>query len=170
MEVYRINKEPYHTDPLSTIGSYQHGGRWNPKGVGILYTSRTPELALLETLVHLPPVTLSELPQLWLSTLHLPDLPNAESTQQAGKSTKGNSTIFWITPNKLPAYWKSGTLAETQTILTEWLIEPFCLAVAVPSVIMPESYNLLLHPQHPAFAEIEVISQRPIPLDTRLIK
>jgi len=153
MEVYRINKEPYHTDPLSVIGSYRYGGRWNPKGIGVLYTSRTPELALLETLVHLPPITLSELPQLWLSTLRLPDSPD---------------TVFWLDRTKLPSYWKVGTLAETQTLLTEWLTEPFCLAVAVPSVIVDVSYNLLLHPGHPAFAQVKVVSQSPLPLDSRL--
>ncbi|GAB3942300.1 RES family NAD+ phosphorylase [Spirosoma harenae] len=155
MDVYRINKEPYHQEPLSVVGSHRHGGRWNPKGTGILYTSRTPELALLETLVHLPPLTLTELPQLWLSTLRLP--VEADS-------------IFWLDPTKLPAYWKSGTLGETQTILTEWLQAPFCLAVAVPSVILEMSYNLLLHPQHASYAEVEVVGQSLIPLDSRLRK
>jgi RES domain-containing protein len=153
MDVYRINKEPYHTEPLSVVGSRRHGGRWNPKGIGILYTSRTPELALLETLVHLPALTLSELPQLWLSTLRLPDAPDA---------------IFWTDPVRLPPYWRSGTLAETQSILTDWLIDPFCLTAAVPSVIIDLSYNLLLHPAHPSFAQIELVSQIPIPLDSRL--
>ncbi len=153
MDVYRINKEPYHTEPLSVVGSNRHGGRWNPKGIGILYTSRTPELALLETLVHLPALTLSELPQLWLSTLRLPDATDA---------------IFWTDPARLPAYWRSGTLAETQSILTDWLVDPFCLAVAVPSVIIDLSYNLLLHPDHHFFAQIELISQVVIPLDSRL--
>ncbi|GAB3552517.1 RES family NAD+ phosphorylase [Spirosoma fluminis] len=156
MEVYRINKEPYHTDPLSVIGSYRHGGRWNPKGIGILYTSRTPELALLETLVHLPPLTLPELPRLWLSTIRLPvDLDKA---------------IFWLNPNRLPPYWRAGTLAETQTILTDWLLDPFSLAIAIPSAIIDTSYNLLLHPQHPAFAQVEVVAQRPLPLDGRLLR
>ncbi|WP_223833847.1 RES family NAD+ phosphorylase [Spirosoma profusum] len=130
MDVYRINKEPCHTEPLSVAGSYRQGGRWNPKGVEILYTSRTPELALLGTLIHLPPVSLCELPQLWLTTLRLPDLPD---------------TVFWLKSTLLPTYWKTGTLAETQTILTEWLNDPFSLAIAVPSVIMEVSYNLLLH-------------------------
>lgn len=155
MEVYRINKEPYHQEPLSVVGSYRHGGRWNPKGVGILYTSRTPELALLETLVHLPPLTLGELPQLWLSTLRLPD---------------ETDSIFWLDAAKLPVYWKEGTLGETQTLLAEWLQAPFCLALAVPSVILEMSYNILLHPQHASFAEVEVIRQSPIPLDSRLHK
>ncbi len=158
MDVYRINKEPgherpYHVDPLSTVGSHRYDGRWNPKGIGVLYTSRTPELSLLETLVHLPPLALSELPRLWLSTIRLPDSPE---------------TVFWLDPTRLPAYWNSGTLAETQMILTEWLIEPFSLAIAVPSVIVEESYNLLLHPLHPAFSQVGVVRQRPIPLDNRL--
>lgn len=153
MDVYRINKEPYHTDSLSVLGSERYGGRWNPKGQGVLYTSRTPELALLETLVHLPPVGLTDLPQLWLSTIRLPELTNA---------------IFWLDRTRLPVYWQTGTLAETQSILAEWMVEPFSLAIGVPSAILDVSYNLLLHPSHPAFAQIAVISQQPIPLDRRL--
>lgn len=153
MDVYRINQEPYHTNPLSVIGSHKHGGRWNPKGLGILYTSRTPELALLETLVHLPPITLAELPRLWLSTLRLPNEADP---------------IFWLNPSQMLAYWKSGTLAETQGMLAEWLAAPFCLAVAVPSAVMELSYNLLLHPKHPAFAQVTVLNQAPLQLDSRL--
>ena len=153
MDVYRISKEPYQTEPLSVIGSQRHGGRWNPKGLGVLYTSRTPELALLETLVHLPPLTLSELPPLRLTTLRLPT---------------GVDTVFWIDPARLPAYWNSGTLAETQTILSDWLNEPFSLAIAVPSVIIEVAYNVLLHPQHPAYEQIEIVSQTLLPLDGRL--
>lgn len=153
MQVFRINKEPYHVDPLSTVGSHRYGGRWNPKGIGVLYTSQTPELSLLETLVHLPPLTLREIPKLWLSTLELPKIPES---------------IFWINPSQLPTYWNTGPLSDTQTILTEWLVSPFSLAIAVPSVIMPESYNLLLHPQHAAYSEVKVIRQRSLPLDARL--
>jgi RES domain-containing protein len=155
MKVYRINKEPYRTEPLSVAGSFRHGGRWNPKGVGILYSSRTPELSLLETLVHLPPLTLAEVPPLWLSTLQLPEAPE---------------TVFWLDPSRLPDYWKTGTLAETQTILTEWLMDPFCLALAVPSAILDLSYILLLHPAHPDYRRVEVVDQRELVLDARLVR
>ena len=153
MHVYRINKEPYQADPSSVIGSERHGGRWNPKGAGILYTSQSPALALLETLVHLPPVGLAELPCLRLSTLGNPE---------------GAETVFWIAPDRLPPYWQSGTLNLTQDILADWLNEPFCLALAVPSAIIDVSYNVLLHPQHPAYAEVVVVGQRPLPLGSRL--
>ena len=155
MNIYRINKAPYHTDPLSVIGSQRYGGRWNPRGTGILYTARSPELALLETIVHLPPLTLPELPQLWLSTLRLPDEPNL---------------VFWLEPDRLPPYWQTGTLAETGLIMSDWLQNPFALAVAVPSAILDEAYNILLHPAHPAFSRVEVLAQRPIPLDRRLVR
>jgi len=112
-------------------------------------------LALLETIVHLPPVTLPELPRLWLTTLRLPDTPG---------------TVFWLDANRLPTYWQSGTLTETQTILGEWLTNPFSLAIAVPSAILSLSYNLLLHPDHPAFERIERVSQTSLPLDSRLVK
>lgn len=156
MDIYRINKSPYHTDPLSVTGSRLHGGRWNPKGTGILYTSTTPELALLETLVHLPPILMSELPQLWVSTIRFPD--------------DLKTPVFWIPPHRLPAYWQTGSLAETQIILTEWLQDPFALGIAVPSAILDMSYNLLLHPQHPDFARLAVMDRRALPLDGRLVK
>jgi RES domain-containing protein len=155
MDVYRINKEPYHTQPLSVAGSYRYGGRWDPKGRGILYTSRSPELALLETLVHLPPVGLSALPQLWLTTLRLPDSPR---------------TVFWLDPALLPVWWRTGVLSETQLILQDWLLDPFSLAVAVPSVILDISFNILLHPDHPDYGQITIVNQRPVPLDSRLIR
>ncbi|WP_227699234.1 RES domain-containing protein [Spirosoma radiotolerans] len=41
-------------------------GRWNPPGVGILYTSASPELALLEQIVHLRSLPYSDLPRLVL--------------------------------------------------------------------------------------------------------
>ena len=72
MNVYRILKEPYWDDPLSVIGAEITGGRWNPPGQGILYTATSPELALLETLVHFPKVVYKQLPRLRVFTLEIP--------------------------------------------------------------------------------------------------
>lgn len=155
MNVYRINKEPYHTNPLSVIGSERFGGRWNPIGLGILYTSCSPELSLLETIVHLPSVLFSDIPNLWLSTLRLPVTLE---------------DLFWMKVPDLPGYWKTGTLTETRSILNDWLFDPFCLGVAVPSAIIEQSYNILLHPAHPDFEAVEIIGQVKIPLDSRLVK
>lgn len=58
MLVYRLIKERFLASPLSVEGSRRWGGRWNPPGSGVLYTSASPELTLLEQLVHLPTMPL----------------------------------------------------------------------------------------------------------------
>ena len=46
MKVYRISKCEYIED-LEGTGAARYPGRWNSKGVYILYTAATPSLALL---------------------------------------------------------------------------------------------------------------------------
>ncbi len=82
--VYRLIKERFLDTPLSAEGARRYGGRWNPPGVGILYTSASPELALLEQLVHLPELPYGDLPRLFLLTLTLPDPPEQLSQLPAG--------------------------------------------------------------------------------------
>ena len=154
MNVYRLVKEKWATEPLSVKGSMTNGGgRWNPPNIGLLYTAQTPELALLEVMVHLPMMAYAALPKFHLFTLAIPD-------------DKG--LVFYTEPSRLPAHWRTGTPDETQTIFSDWLSEPFSLALAVPSVIMDLSYNLLLHPAHPVFEQIEIIDQTVLPVHQRL--
>lgn len=47
MRVYRIAKTKYIRD-LSGTGARIYGGRWNKKGLGILYTSENRALATVE--------------------------------------------------------------------------------------------------------------------------
>lgn len=64
--VYRVVRQKYATHPLDTMGTWLNGGRWNPVGVGILYTAEHPALALVEILVHMPQVPYADLPSYWL--------------------------------------------------------------------------------------------------------
>ena len=154
MNVYRIVKERWAAEPLSVKGSMTNGGgRWNPPQVGLLYTAQTPELALLEVMVHLPTVAYAALPKFHLFTLKIPD-------------DKG--LVFYTEHIRLPSFWRTGTSDETQPIFADWLTDPFSLALAVPSMIMDLSYNVLLHPAHPAFEQIEVVNQTILPVDQRL--
>ncbi len=52
--VYRSSTPKYatETDLLTGEGSRIMGGRWNPKGVAVVYASLTPETAMAETLAH----------------------------------------------------------------------------------------------------------------------
>jgi len=52
--VYRSSIPKYATeaDLLTGAGSRLNGGRWNPKGIAVVYVSLTPETAMSETLAH----------------------------------------------------------------------------------------------------------------------
>lgn len=148
--VYRITREKFRTDALSTEGSRLFGARWNPKGTGVLYTTSTPELGLVETLAHAPGVRYEDLPRYWLSSIEMPD----DIRQYARKD--------------MPSYWQDNTYDLTQYWLKDWLAKPDVLAISIPSVIVPFSCNIILHPDHPRFADVRLVAQEPIPIDRRL--
>ncbi|CCH02716.1 RES domain protein [Fibrella aestuarina BUZ 2] len=148
--LYRIIRDKYRHEPLSVTGSRLFGGRWNPKGVGVLYATSTPELGLVETLAHAPAIRYEELPTYWVFSLAVPD------------------DIRYYHRNELPDYWQDDTYERTQTWLKDWLNNPDSLGVAVPSVLVPLSYNVILHPAHALFEQIQVVGQEIQPIDRRL--
>jgi RES domain-containing protein len=87
MKVFRLAKEKpgrYRADDLSGSGAALAGGRWNPRGVPVLYTCCHASTAVLEARVHasglLPVanfylVTL-EVPDRAASSAYVPDLPD----------------------------------------------------------------------------------------------
>ena len=44
LTVYRTVKSEYVDEPLATEGARLFGGRWNPKGYPLLYTTSSPAL------------------------------------------------------------------------------------------------------------------------------
>lgn len=148
--LYRVVRQKYADHPLDTAGSRLNGGRWNPPGVGILYTAEHPALALVEILVHLPKVPYDELPTYRLFTLDVPD----------------DRRI--LTVKELPSYWNENTYARSQFILRDWLAGPDCLALGVPSSVLPDGLNFLLHASHPRYAAIRILAEKPLVVDPRL--
>ena len=147
---YRIIRDKYRQEPLSVMGSWLFGGRWNPKGTGVLYATSTPELGLVETLAHAPAIRYEELPTYWVFSLDVPD------------------NIRYYKREELPDYWQDDTYERTQGWLKSWLAKPDQLGVAVPSVLVPLSYNIILHPAHALFNQIQIIGQEIQPVDRRL--
>ena len=148
--LYRIIRDRYRHEPLSVVGSRLFGGRWNPKGTSVLYATSTPELGLVETLAHAPAVRYEELPIYWVFSLDVPD------------------DIRYYSRADLPAYWQDETYERTQGWLKDWLAAPDQLGIAVPSVLVPLSYNVILHPVHSLFEQIRVMGQEVQPVDRRL--
>ena len=69
MLAYRLASHRFAND-LTGTGAAIHGGRWNRKGVPVLYCSESKEIALLEWLVN---ATADIVPKLKLVTLQFPD-------------------------------------------------------------------------------------------------
>ncbi len=146
---YRLVKERFINSPLSTEGARRYGGRWNPAGVGILYTSASPELALLEQLVHMPTLPYEDLPRLFLLTLSLPEVP--------------------VPLQELPPRWREeADYQANYKALADWLAHPQVLALEVPSAVVVESKNYLLHPRHLAYNRVEILNSSPFNIDPRL--
>lgn len=156
MLVYRLYKSTYITDPLWAEGARRAGGRWNPKGFGsgrppILYTSATPELALLEVMAHLNP---SFIPSFHLLVLDIPEDHRA------------------VLETDLPPNWQDEQPGELlPAYLSDWLRQPDLLTVSVPSAIISRSRNYLLHTLYPGFIDrVRIMENEPFRIDARIIK
>ena len=149
MIVYRLTRRVYAND-LSGIGAEQLGGRWNSKGVPVLYTSSSRALCLSECLVH---VNAMFLPQdLVMVSIEIPD---ASAIQ---------------TFKKLPSDWQSFPHPlSTRAMGDEWLKKNTALVVQVPSAIIGEELNYLINPRHPHMAQTRIVAIKDFQLDARLL-
>ncbi len=138
-------------DDLKGIGGLKYAGRWHNRGLPIVYTAEHPALALLEVLVHFE-LSAEEVPANFkLLSIEAPDgklLANLDS-----RSLKRN--------------WQTN-LELTRSIGDEWLDSGKSLLLRVPSVLVPQSYNYLLNPRHPAAPRLSIIDSCRHPYDSRL--
>ncbi|PKV52008.1 RES domain-containing protein [Aquimarina sp. MAR_2010_214] len=151
MRVYRIAKQKYIKD-LTGIGAKTVGGRWNPKGVAVLYTSTTAALSALEVLAHLPAAYFPD--DMSIATIEVPD-----------------TLITTIDIEKIPEDWnKIPVPIEIQNFAMQWIVEEEFLGLKVPSIIIPKEKNLLVNPMHPEFDKVKLLDIEPFCFDTRLLK
>ncbi len=150
MLVYRITGKKFAGD-LTGTGAAIHGGRWNKKGSPVLYTGENKEIALLETIVHTPPMLV---PKLDILTLEIPD-----------------GSITEIKISQLPKNWKlypaPAILCE---ISEEWLDEGSTIALKVPSCIIHSAHNYILNCRHPEYSKVKLIERKNFEFDSRLKK
>ena len=153
--VYRIQKQRFADTMLSGEGARLYGGRWNPEGVPLVYTSASPELALLETLVHLDGTPLSDLPPYVQVTIALPD-----------------NSIEIISETELPPDWHEQPAPDhlARFLLPRLRPDSPYLGFAVPSVVLDGSptRNVLLNPLHPLMQQVQLATVVPLNFDSRL--
>lgn len=149
MIVYRIAKKEHAT--LDGLGGLYGPGRWHKKGNLVIYTSEHASLAAWEKIVHVARV--DNLPEgLLLMKIELPD----------------NIIIQNIPQEVLVKGWDSFPFAnETIDFGTSFLKAKEHLALKVPSVIIPDEYNIILNPLHPDIHSCHIISMKPFTFDKR---
>jgi RES domain-containing protein len=134
--VYRIGKTEHIRD-LSGIGASAHGGRWNPKGIGVIYTSQSRSLAALELYVNR--TRAATLKGLSLATIIISE----------------TVTIKQIKVDDLPIGWNTYPApAELARIGAQWVKSGETLVLAVPSAVMYQECNYLINPAHPEMAQV----------------
>ena len=72
-----------------------------------------------------------------------------------------------IKPGALPSNWVED-IAFTQNVGDGWLSEAGSLLLRVPSVIVPETWNVLVNPQHAEASLLKVTMRYEHPFDARL--
>ena len=150
IRAWRLSKAHYAAD-LTGQGAAREGQHWNPPGLGAVFLGLTPEITVLEVLVHLNGVLNAPL------VLCAYDVPD------------GPGLITEPDPTALPEGWNAVPHCKASAAFGgEWLRTGDHLGLVLPSVVVPQARNLMLNPLHPAMAQVVLVHQETFQLDARL--
>ncbi len=149
--VWRIVTARFAEAAFSGEGARRYGGRWNRKGVLVVYTAGSQSLAMLEMLVQDQPLRACYM----MIPAEIP--PGLEIEQ--------------VDIDRLPSDWRDPAALEAlRAIGNEWEARLATVVLAVPSTVIPSETNYLLNPRHPDFAQIAIGEPRELVTDLRLRK
>jgi RES domain-containing protein len=154
VNLWRIGKstQDYSADDLTGVGAGMHGGRWNRKGVNAVYCSVTISLATLETLAH-------------LGNVHI---RNAFLVRVVVPEVVWNEREF-VAPEDLEPDWLAEPPGRSSIEFgNHWLKSCSAPLLLVPSVIVPEEFNVMINPKHSLAPKIRAHIERPYIYDPRL--
>jgi RES domain-containing protein len=155
--VWRIAQDTrsYEADDLSGTGAKITGGRWNAVGDALIYASESQALACLETVVHL---NAGGLPlNRYLVAVTIPDAVWAAARTE----TSGSLPVGWDADPSGRASIQFGSA---------WVRSAASALLRVPSVIVPDEYNVLINPLHPDSSTVTAVKIRKWLYDPRLMK
>lgn len=148
-----VDAPAYTADDLTGKGAEITGGRWNRKGHRVVYAATSIALSCLETMVHL---SQSGLPL----NRYLVKITVSAQTWDARETLEAvNLPVGW---DALPEGKVSLDAGEA------WLAGAAPLLL-VPSVIVPEEYNVLINPAHALSQGITASKLRKWLYDPRLL-
>lgn len=146
---YRVVKEKYLASAFDGEGARLYGGRWNSKGVSVVYTSDSLALCSLEIFVHLPSYKLLA-DYIYMTVIFDSDLV--------------------ITADLIDGWEERPISKVSQVIGDQWIKEGRSPVLRIPSVIMPDGHNYLININHPGFMKIKISKPQPLTFDPRFKK
>ena len=151
LTVWRLLTARFARSAFSGEGARLYGGRWNRKGVAVVYTAGSQSLAMLEMLVQ--------------------DEPLRARYVMVPATLPKNLKIERMLPDQLPADWRDlGARERLQAIGTDWARRKSSAVLAVPSVVITTETNYLLNPLHAAFTRIDIGKPSEFVTDLRLMR
>lgn len=147
MIVYRITKAVYASQLVASGGA----ARWNSRGQFVIYTAATRALACLENVVHRSGEGLHDVFRVMV--IDVPD----------------DLIIDTVAVSDLPVDWSDFRHYDAcQRLGGAWLRSGRSAVLRVPSAIIPNESNYLLHPGHPSFSRIRLLHTEPFLFDPRI--
>lgn len=137
---------------MSGEGAFLFGGRWNSKGVRVVYLGTSLAQSSLELLIHLGRADI-------LRTYHKMEVAFDEALVQH------------IDLEDLPGDWASPSMASSvQVVGDAWVEEAGSLVLQVPSAAIRGEYNYLFNPRHPDAVKAKYGPITAFRYDPRLVK
>ncbi len=129
------------------------GGRWNQVGAPMLYTATSRALACLETVVHLDAGALP-------LNRYLVRITVTESAWNAATQVDPEMLAGWDAQpaGKVSLDWGTTWAAGKSTLLAR-----------VPSIVVPEEWNVLINPAHCDMTDVSTVKVRKWLYDARLL-
>ena len=150
MRAYRIVKHRHAAEAFTGEGARIHGGRWNFPGVPLVYAAQTRSLAAIEALAHFHGA--ERRIRFVTFEIEIPD-----------------RLIAQVDASSLPAGWRTPVISSaTQEIGSRWQRSGSSVALAVPSVPIPQEFCILLNPEHADTDKVMVSYPEPFSFDERL--
>jgi RES domain-containing protein len=148
---WRVTQKSHADGAFTGLGEWLEAGRWNQKGVSMVYTAQSLSLAALETVVHLPADAL-----LYNLYVYIP-------------VEFDSKLILELPSSSLPADWKNHPLPDsTREIGTSCVKEQKSPVLKVPSSVIPEEYYYLMNPLRSDFARLKIGKAISFLLDPRI--
>ena len=152
MQFWRICRRRYAADAANGEGARLYGGRWNSRGVRVVYASTSLALAAVETFVNLEP------------NLRPADLVFIEG------EIPDALEIGRLDPKTLPAGWHETRDESLRRFGDDWIRGEKSPALLVPSAAIRGEWNALLNPIHRDFHTIQFHVPAPFEFDVRMFR